>query len=267
MTDCGAGGGKEGCQISDKQGSASFGSGFNAIGGGVYATEWLNNGFAIWFFPRTDKAGIKQATSYHPDPSQWGKPLAKFTFKSGCDVHSHFTNMKMIFDLTFCGDWAGSTSQPNYGWLSNNCNAKGSCPNYVDAHPQAFKDAFWTINSLRVYQGGNNGTSSSSSQSGGQSAAGGASASPIKASSAPQPATLPPSSTTYSTTFTTISAPVSSADTTTVAAVQYSGNQGSQSQPWAVWTENSDGAVQASATKKARHLDMHRRHVPGHAHD
>ncbi|KAI9662447.1 MAG: hypothetical protein M1821_008614 [Bathelium mastoideum] len=244
--DCGAGGGHEGCQIADQQGGGSangtnpsFGAGFNAAGGGVYATEWLPNGFAIWFVPRSDRQRLKQIKSDTPDPSTWGKPLALFNFQPGCTMSSNFVDMKMIFDLTFCGDWAGSTDQPGYGWLANNCNAKGSCPNFVNSQPHNFDKAFWTINSLKVFQSGaGNSTGNSTEPS--------VAPSPMAASSAPEPSsTLPPSSTVYSTTFTTVNMFSPAPEPST-----------------ADWSEGANGAVQAAATKKARHLGQH-----GHQHD
>lgn len=54
-----------------------------------------------------------------------------------------------VFDTTFCGDWAGSV------WSqSNTCSALApTCEDYVQNNPGAFAEAFWTVNSLRVYQG------------------------------------------------------------------------------------------------------------------
>ena len=270
-TNCNGGDGHDGCQIADQNGttdtSVSFGSGFNQIGGGVYATEWLESSFAIWFFPRTAKNSIAQATGNSPDPSKWGQPLAKFTFNDGCDVASHFTNQKMIFDLTFCGDWAGATNQDNYGWNINGCNAQhGDCATFVDQTPDNFVDAFWTINSLRVFQGSASGDNSTASPSTYPSSASSVSI-PVP-SSVNVSSELPPSLTVYSTTFETVTASAASAvaDTTTTAAIQSTGYDGPHHQHWTVWSEGANGAVEAAApTKKARHLDFHRRFAQHHA--
>lgn len=269
-TDCNGGDGHDGCQIADQNGapnaSVSFGSGFNQIGGGVYATEWLESSFAIWFFPRTDKKHISQATGESPDPSKWGKPLAKFTFNDECDVASHFTNQKMIFDLTFCGDWAGATTQDDYGWNLNGCAAQhGDCATFVDQTPDNFVDAFWTINSLRVFQGSASSGNSTASPS--TYPSGASSVSIPVPSSVNVSSVLPPSLTVYSTTFETVTASAASAaaDTTTTAAVQSTGYDGHHHQHWTIWSEGANGAVEAAATKKARHLDVHRRLAGHHA--
>jgi hypothetical protein len=58
-----------GCLIKSPS-SQTFGSGFNAIGGGVYATEWTSAAISIYFFPRN--AIPADITTGNPDPSGWG---------------------------------------------------------------------------------------------------------------------------------------------------------------------------------------------------
>lgn len=41
-----------------------------------------------------------------PDPTSWGSPVAKFT-NASCNIAEHFQDHAIIFDITFCGDWAG----------------------------------------------------------------------------------------------------------------------------------------------------------------
>jgi hypothetical protein len=54
--------------------SNSFGTNFNAIGGGVWAVEWTSSWISIWFFQRGNvPANLKSAS---PDPSTWTKPSA-----------------------------------------------------------------------------------------------------------------------------------------------------------------------------------------------
>ena len=131
-----------GCGILDSGDVSSYGDGFNKIGGGVYAVQWTSSGFSIWFFHRgTIPATINSA---NPDPSQFGTPVATFTGGSGCDIDSHFHDMQIIFDTTFCGDWAGNA----FG----SCGS--SCPSYVAANPSAYNNAYWDINYIKVYQTG-----------------------------------------------------------------------------------------------------------------
>lgn len=128
--------------------TSNFGAGFNAIGGGVYATEWTSDVISIWFFPRTSiPADITAGT---PDTSNWGTPLAKY---AGCDLDSHFKNMSITWDITLCGAWAGQV------WTQGSCKEKAdTCEAYVQNNPSVFVDAYWLVNSVRVYQEGSGGS-------------------------------------------------------------------------------------------------------------
>ncbi|KAH7399297.1 concanavalin A-like lectin/glucanase domain-containing protein [Pyrenochaeta sp. MPI-SDFR-AT-0127] len=133
-----------GCSIKTES-VKSYGAGLNQNGGGVYATEWTAEAISVWFFPResipTDVLGDS------PDPSGWGLPVAKFS--GGCDIPNTFKQHKIVFDTTFCGQWAGSPDV----WDVGSCGKKApTCNEYVRDNPEAFADAYWTINALRVYQ-------------------------------------------------------------------------------------------------------------------
>ena len=121
----------------------TYGTGFNAVGGGVYGMEWTSDFIRIWFFPRSQIPS--DILDGNPDPNTWSIPLAKF---SGCDIDKYFHNHSIIFDITFCGGWAGSD------WPHDSkCSAKASsCVDYVKKNPTVFKDTYWLINSLKVYR-------------------------------------------------------------------------------------------------------------------
>jgi len=70
----------------------TFGNGFNAIGGGVYATEWTSTAISIYFFPRN--AIPADITSGNPDPSGWGEPQA--IFSGDCDIDSHLVDQRIV---------------------------------------------------------------------------------------------------------------------------------------------------------------------------
>jgi hypothetical protein len=138
--DCHTGNGNTGCGASTTD-NTNYGTGFNSIGGGVYAMEWTSQAISVFFFPRTSIPG--DITSGKPNPTGWGTPTVTFT---GCDIDTHFANHNIIFDTTFCGQWAGEV------WSSGSCAAVAdTCNDYVGANPQAFVDAYWSINSVKVY--------------------------------------------------------------------------------------------------------------------
>lgn len=132
-----------GCAITTSDAS-TYGSGLNNVNGGVYATEWNSNVIRIWFFPRGQIPSDIDSGS--PNPSSWGAPLSSFGSGS-CNIDSAFKNQQIVFDTTFCGDWAGSV------WSTDGmCSGKAkTCQEYVQNNPAAFKDAYWAVNHLKVY--------------------------------------------------------------------------------------------------------------------
>lgn len=167
-----------GCGI-ETGGPSSFGDGFNANGGGVYAMEWTSDAIAIWFFPHSNVPA--DALTDAPDPTGWGDPTASFVGGQGCDIDEHFGANVVVFDTTFCGmssplfrallfthgciggaaadggfvargigDWAGGV----WGQTSQ-CSAQAaSCQDFVQNNPEAFAEVYWTIDSLKVYTAG-----------------------------------------------------------------------------------------------------------------
>lgn len=128
----------------------AYGDGFNENNGGTYAMEWHSSGIYVWYFPRGHEP--KDILGDSPDPKQWGNPTANFDGGSGCDIDSHFKDQNIVFDTTFCGDWAGQ------GWSSDPvCSSKApTCQEYVQNNPKAFTEAYWEINALKVYTNSSN---------------------------------------------------------------------------------------------------------------
>ncbi|KAH8820411.1 concanavalin A-like lectin/glucanase domain-containing protein [Xylogone sp. PMI_703] len=151
-TNCNAGNGNDGCGFSSAD-TRSYGSGFNALGGGIYAMDWTSSAINVYFFPRTSIT--PDITSGTPAPETWGTPVASFSGSGdGCDIDTHFANHNIVFNTDFCGGWAGSV------WSSGSCASLAStCDAYVAANPTAFVNAYWEINSVKVYQDGGNSTS------------------------------------------------------------------------------------------------------------
>ena len=144
QSNCNAGNGDDGCGSTTAD-TRNFGAGFNANGGGVYAMEWTSLAISVWFFVRSSIP--EDIASGNPNPSGWGAPTAEFS-GSGCDIDQHFMKHNIVFDTTFCGQWAGKI------WSEDKtCSALGTtCDGYVGATPAAFAQAYWMINSVKVYQ-------------------------------------------------------------------------------------------------------------------
>jgi hypothetical protein len=155
-----------GCTVQDTR-STSAGPGFNAIGGGVYAMEWTSYFIRIWFFPRNSipdciHQGRPDPDSFGPSITQFATPVANFmpADNTTCDIDSHFKNHNIIINIDLCGDLAAgyngaSGDGANYAATScpqvAGCGGAYSCGAFVGNHPQAFSEAYWSINSLRVY--------------------------------------------------------------------------------------------------------------------
>ena len=138
---CGDGGGNNGCPVVDYVGT-SYGTGFDAAGGGVYAMEWTSSSIKIWYFQYGQEPG--DIISGNPNPSGWGTPAANF---GGCAFDNFFKNQNIVFDNTFCGGWAGGV------WGQSACSAQNpSCAAFVASEPQVYSTAYWLVNSVRVYQ-------------------------------------------------------------------------------------------------------------------
>jgi len=131
-----------GCGI--KGAPATFGPDFNAAGGGVYATELRSDGIRTWFWPRNSIPNDVSGGS--PDPSSWSEALADFP-NTHCDIGSHFQNLSITINVDLCGSWAGATAI-----YSTQDNCPGTCEELVANNATAFDNAFWAINSMKVYK-------------------------------------------------------------------------------------------------------------------
>ncbi|EME44284.1 glycoside hydrolase family 16 protein [Dothistroma septosporum NZE10] len=72
-----------------------------------------------------------------------------------CDSDAHFQNMSIALNIEFCGDPAGNIySQYDMCPQCNNASLSSStrCVNYVGSNPSALSEAYFDINSLRMYQ-------------------------------------------------------------------------------------------------------------------
>ena len=67
--------------------------------------EWTSTAIRVWSFPR--RAIPDSILAGKPDVNDFGLPTANF--EGDCDIDAHFFNHSLIFDIDFCGQWAGPT--------------------------------------------------------------------------------------------------------------------------------------------------------------
>ncbi len=127
-----------GCGVIDQR-TTSYGSGFNAIGGGVYAMQWTSDFIKVWFFPRS--AIPADITNKVPNPSSWGLPAADLV-GPGDNIDLHFIDHAIVFDNTFCGSYAGVVWDNVEGTQScANFTGYSTCTDYVANVPSAFQNS------------------------------------------------------------------------------------------------------------------------------
>jgi len=152
-TDCAAlTTGNQGCGIRAAT-SDSFGAGFNANDGGIYAMKWDSTGVAVYFFPRgTEPPDIAAGV---PQPDNWGAAQARWPAAS-CDPFKFFNDHHAIFDTTLCGQWAGAVwSSSGIPGQEQSCAQRtgfSTCEAFVRANGAAMNEAYWEIKAVTIYQ-------------------------------------------------------------------------------------------------------------------
>jgi hypothetical protein len=125
--------------------------------------EWTSAAVHIWFFPPDGiPASLTSAASYsptysHPNTSAFGIPSASFASPCSDSFGDKFFNHTIILNTNFCGGWAGSSfgkGDTSECPLTEGKTSEESCKNFVASNPNAFKEAYWGIRSLRVWQKG-----------------------------------------------------------------------------------------------------------------
>jgi len=135
-----------GCGVQDPD-SRSYGPTFNANGGGWYAVERTNSFIQLWFWSRAQSGIPSDVTSgaSSVNTGNWGTPVAYFPSTS-CPISSMFGPHNIVFDLTFCGDWAGASNV----YAASGCPS--TCVDYVNNNPSAFVNAYFQFNWVKVYE-------------------------------------------------------------------------------------------------------------------
>lgn len=129
--------GNAGCGVTVNKPN-SYGTNFNNAGGGAYVMERSTDAIKVWFFPRGSYPS--DLLSGNPNPCSWGEPVSLTPIGSSCPS-SHFGPQNVIFDITFCGDWAGAV-------FGSQCG--GDCKSFVANNPASFAESYWLINSVRL---------------------------------------------------------------------------------------------------------------------
>ncbi|OCT44556.1 putative glycosidase C21B10.07 [Cladophialophora carrionii] len=135
--------GNVGCVVEGQ--NNTFGTEFNANGGGVIALEYLPEAISVWQFARTEIPG--DIFNGSPTPSTWRRPDAHFMATDGSSLEDYFYSLRTVFNTNICGSWIDKV------WQTSECAALApSCAAYAAQNPAAFKDAYWLIGGVQVYE-------------------------------------------------------------------------------------------------------------------
>lgn len=102
-------------------------------------------------------AGNAEKDRIIPDTKLWGLPYAYFAIgdTTGCSA-DHFKNIRVVFNLAFCGTVAGNRffeDCPSEAMQFNVSNDPiASCDAYIKSDPDALLEAYWKIKGLYIYE-------------------------------------------------------------------------------------------------------------------
>jgi len=148
--------------------NGTIGEPMNKKLGGIYVLEWdPEHGYIkSWVFARDKIPDNLQNTvdtasfGYDrvlPEPDSWPLPYAYFAIGegSGCSA-DHFLNMRLVFNLAFCGAVAGNRFFKDCPVLAHQWNVSGSsvetCNAYLNSNPKALEEAYWKIKGVYVFE-------------------------------------------------------------------------------------------------------------------
>ncbi|GAA5867542.1 hypothetical protein JCM1840_002545 [Sporobolomyces johnsonii] len=144
----------QGCGIRSKS-TQSYGPAFNKLGGGVYALLWSSSGIKIYFWPRSKiPSDVK---SGNPKPSSaWGLPQF-YLSPSKCNPMKKFKDLNLVINTNLCGTWAEGVWDTSLSYAGQSASPKSitgysSCASYVKSQGHAFANAYWGINSIKIYK-------------------------------------------------------------------------------------------------------------------
>lgn len=141
----------QGCVAVDAE-DGRIGRGLNEGGGGVYVLEWdPQAGFMkSWVWRRNQVPDLRNLEKR----TGWGLPYGVFPIGDGTHCpSSHFKNMRLVINLSFCGTVSGNKYYMDCPHLREKYP---TCEDYVKSQPPDLeREAYWSINNITIYQRNN----------------------------------------------------------------------------------------------------------------
>lgn len=138
--------GNQGCGFTEP--SATSFQNANQANGGIWAMQWNSQGISVWWWGGSNKAPA-DVFGANPNPAGWGPPSMNVPNGNNCNIDQHFKSHNIIFDWTFCGDWAGNADV----WAQSGCSSSKfpTCQSYVQGNPSAYAGQGFDVKQLKVY--------------------------------------------------------------------------------------------------------------------
>ncbi|EJD41512.1 hypothetical protein AURDEDRAFT_186483 [Auricularia subglabra TFB-10046 SS5] len=144
--------GNTGCVVRDPS-DKSFGKGFNENQGGMWVTEFAEEGISIWFFTRASipEALKTEGNAKSIDTATLGTPVAHYP-ATNCNIKELFAPQKIIINISLCGNFA----RPTFGATCPETRENSCYLDWVIGEPARYSEAFFEIVSHRVFTDGAN---------------------------------------------------------------------------------------------------------------
>lgn len=87
-----------------------------------------------------------------PNTTGWPNLIANPPTSETCNIPKIFKNLSIIINTTFCGSSIYNWKTQADGWPQCRSAPGGTCEAYIVANPQAYKEAYWLFNWVKIYQ-------------------------------------------------------------------------------------------------------------------
>ncbi|KAM0325860.1 hypothetical protein ACHAQA_007163 [Verticillium albo-atrum] len=109
--------------------------------GGVYAMEWTDDSIKVWAFTHDQ---VPADLAENPNPETWGLP--RFA-SAACEVDKVFDDAQIIMNINFCG----VAGHEGFWYQCAETTKQTSCQAYIAENPEAFKDTYFQVRSIKIY--------------------------------------------------------------------------------------------------------------------
>ncbi|XP_006456189.1 hypothetical protein AGABI2DRAFT_211022 [Agaricus bisporus var. bisporus H97] len=144
--------GSTGCIVTNDS-PASYGPDFANARGGVFVGELSETGVSIWFFERSKVPDVLSNNASKIDTSAFGTPTGNLP-SGGCEIDKYFEPQTLVFDITLCGDFAGSPQ-----FFPATCTGNCYLDYVINNGTQQYANAYFDVGYVRVFSANNTGPS------------------------------------------------------------------------------------------------------------